>query len=56
VMDVVATAGTAFALPAQTNYSATAGIDAERAGAAAAEVQRLHIEGKLPLPEFPLKV
>jgi len=56
VMDVVATAGTAFALPAQTNYSATAGIDAERAGAAAAEVQRLRTEGKLPLPEFPLKV
>ena len=55
VMDVVATAGTAFALPAQTNYSATAGIDAERARAAAAEVQRLRTEGKLPLPEFPLK-
>jgi MscS family membrane protein len=55
VMDVVTTAGTAFALPAQTNYSAAAGIDTERAGAAVAEVQRWRSEGKLPLPEFPLK-
>ena len=55
VMDIVSTAGTAFALPAQTNYSAEAGLDAERAGAAAAEVQRWRNEGKLPLPEFPLK-
>jgi len=55
VMDVVAAAGTAFALPAQTNYSASDGIDAERARAAAAEVQRWRTEGKLPLPEFPLR-
>jgi MscS family membrane protein len=55
VMDVVASAGTAFALPAQTNYSATTGIDPERAGAATAEVQRWRSEGKLPLPDFPLK-
>lgn len=55
VMDVVAAAGTAFALPAQTNYSGTIGIDAERAEAAAADVQRWRTEGKLPLPEFPLK-
>ena len=55
VMDVVTAAGTAFAMPAQTNYSASAGIDPERAGAAAAEVQRWRTEGKLPLPEFPLK-
>jgi MscS family membrane protein len=55
VMDIVNDAGTAFALPAQTNYSASAGLDAERAGAATAEVQRLRTEGKLPLPEFPLK-
>jgi len=55
VMDVVTTAGTAFALPAQTNYSSAAGIDSERAGAAVAEVQRWRSEGKLPLPEFPLK-
>jgi MscS family membrane protein len=55
VMDIVSAAGTAFALPARTNYSAGAGIDAERAGAAAAEVQRWRKEGKLPLPEFPLK-
>ena len=55
IMDIVTAAGTAFAMPAQTNYSATAGIDAERAGAAAAEVQRWRSEGKLPLPEFPLK-
>src|SRR5262245_50123768 len=55
VMDIVSAAGTAFALPAQTNYSAADGIDAGRAGAAAAEVQRWRNEGKLPLPEFPLK-
>jgi MscS family membrane protein len=55
VMDVVAAAGTAFALPAQTNYSGSTGIDPERAGAAAAEVQRWRTEGKLPLPDFPLK-
>jgi MscS family membrane protein len=55
VMDIVSAGGTAFAMPAQTNYSAAAGIDAERAGAAAAEVQRWRNEGKLPLPEFPLK-
>jgi len=55
VMDVVTAAGTAFALPAQTNYSAATGIDPERAGAAVAEVQRWRSEGKLPLPEFPLK-
>jgi hypothetical protein len=54
-MDVVAAAGTAFALPAQTNYSGSTGIDPERAGAAAAEVQRWRTEGKLPLPDFPLK-
>jgi MscS family membrane protein len=55
VMDIVASAGTAFAMPAQTNYSGTDGIDAERASAAAAEVQRWRSEGKLPLPEFQLK-
>ena len=54
IMDIVTAAGTAFATPAQTNYSATAGIDAERA-AAAAEVQRWRREGRLPWPEFPLK-
>ena len=54
LMDVVAEAGTAFALPAQTNYSAAGAIDAERAGAAAADVQRWRTEGKLSLPEFPL--
>src|SRR5215831_16257640 len=55
VMDIVSAAGTAFALPAQTYYSGADGIDAERAGAAATEVQRWRDEGKLPLPEFPLK-
>jgi MscS family membrane protein len=55
MMDIVTAGGTAFAMPAQTHYSAAAGIDAERAGAAAAEVQRWRTEGKLPLPEFPLK-
>jgi MscS family membrane protein len=55
VMDFVSAAGTAFALPAQTYYSGKAGIDPERTGAAAAEVQRLRTEGKLPLPDFPLK-
>ena len=54
VRDLVAAAGTAFALPAQTNYSGAVGIDAERAGAAAADVQRWRTEGKLSLPEFPL--
>jgi len=55
VMDIVAAAGTAFALPARTNYSVAVGLDPERAGAAAAEVQRWRSEGKLPLPDFPLK-
>jgi len=55
MMDIVSAAGTAFALPAQTNYDGATGLDAERAGAAAAEVERWRNEGKLPLPEFPLK-
>jgi len=55
IMDIVTAAGTALALPAQANYAAAAGLDAERAGAASAEVQRWRTEGKLPLPEFPLK-
>ena len=55
IMDIVAAAGTAFALPAQTNYRAGDGLDAERAGAATAEIRRLRSEGKLALPEFPLK-
>jgi MscS family membrane protein len=55
MMDIVAAAGTAFALPAQTNYTAGDGLDAERAGAATAEIRRLRSEGKLALPEFPLK-
>ena len=55
MMDIVAAAGTAFALPAQANYRAGDGLDAERAGAATAEIRRLRSEGKLPLPEFPLK-
>ena len=55
MMDIVSAAGTAFALPAQTNYNGATGLDVERAGAAAAEVRRWRNEGKLPLPEFPLK-
>jgi MscS family membrane protein len=55
IMDIVTAAGTALALPAQANYAATAGLDAERAGAASAEVQRWRTEGTLSLPEFPLK-
>jgi len=55
MMDIVAAAGTAFALPAQTNYSAADGIDPERASAVTAEIRRLRSEGKLPLREFPLK-
>ena len=55
MMDLVARAGTAFALPAQANYSADTGIDPERAGAATADVQRWRSEGKLSLTEFPLK-
>ncbi|HEY7541574.1 MAG TPA: mechanosensitive ion channel family protein [Methylomirabilota bacterium] len=55
IMDIVTAAGTALALPAQANYAAAAGLDAERAGAASAEVQRWRTEGKLSLPEFPLK-
>ena len=55
VMDIVTAAGTAFALPARTHYSEAVGLDPERAGAATAEVQRWRSEGKLPLPDFPLK-
>ena len=55
IMDIVTAAGTALALPAQANYAAAAGLDAERAGAASAEVQRWRTEGTLSLPEFPLK-
>ena len=55
IMDIVTAAGTALALPAQANYAGAAGLDAERAGAASAEVQRWRTEGKLFLPEFPLK-
>ena len=55
IMDIVTAAGTALALPAQANYAGAAGLDAERAGAASAEVQRWRTEGTLSLPEFPLK-
>ncbi len=53
IMDAVAAAGTALALPAQVNYSAANGVDPERAQAAATEVQRWREAGQLPLPEFP---
>jgi len=55
IMDIVTAAGTALALPAQANYAGATGLDAERAGAASAEVQRWRTEGTLSLPEFPLK-
>jgi len=53
IMDAVAAAGTALAIPAQLNYSGASGLDPERARAVAAEVQHWREAGELPLPEFP---
>jgi len=53
IMDIVAEAGTSFALPSQTIYRGDAGLDPDRARAAEAEVQRWRAEGTLPIPEFP---
>jgi len=53
IMDIVAAAGTALAMPSQVNYSGAEGLEPERARTAAAEVQRWREAGQLPLPEFP---
>jgi MscS family membrane protein len=53
IMDIVAAAGTCFALPAQINYGEADRLDPGRGAAAAAEVERWRQEARLPLPEFP---
>jgi MscS family membrane protein len=53
IMDIVAQSATGFALPSQTIYRASEGLDPERARAVEAEVRRWRAEGSLPLPEFP---
>jgi MscS family membrane protein len=53
IIDIVAQSATGFALPSQTIYRASEGLDPERARAVEAEVRRWRAEGSLPLPEFP---
>ena len=54
LMDLVARSGTGFAFPSQTLYLAKdAGLDAERARAAEAEVRAWRERSELPLPAFP---
>jgi len=46
-------AGTGFAFPSQTAYlGRDGGLDAERSGAAEAEVDAWRSKGELPFPEF----
>jgi MscS family membrane protein len=53
IMDLVAEAGTVFAFPSQTAYLAKdRGLDAERAGAAEAEVRTWRADGTLPFPRL----
>src|SRR5262245_34670432 len=53
IIDIVAESATGFALPSQTIYRGGTGLDADRARAVEAEVQRWRAEGTLPMPEFP---
>jgi MscS family membrane protein len=51
IMDIVTEAGTGFAFPSQTAYLAKDhGLDAERTGAAEAEVRTWRADGTLPFP------
>lgn len=54
IMDLVAKAGTAFALPAQSSFVETSvGIDRERARQVTSEVEGWRARGELFLPSFP---
>ncbi len=51
IMDIVAEAGTGFALPSQTAYlTRDRGLDTERTGAAETEVKSWRADGSLPFP------
>ncbi len=53
IMDVVGTAGTAFALPARTMYQTSdPGVDKGRAEAARGEVEQWRQRADLPFPDF----
>jgi MscS family membrane protein len=53
IIDIVAQSATGFALPSQTIYRGSDGLDPDRARAVEAEVRRWRAEGSLPMPEFP---
>jgi MscS family membrane protein len=53
IMDIVAESATGFALPSQTIYRGSDGLDPDRARAVEAEVRRWRADGTLPMPEFP---
>jgi MscS family membrane protein len=53
ILDLIAAAGTALAVPSQVSYSGGAdGLDKDRAATAVAEVEGWRRDGRLPLPEF----
>ena len=52
VIDIVAQSATGFALPSQTIYRGSDGLDPDRARAVEAEVRRWRADGMLPMPEF----
>jgi MscS family membrane protein len=57
IMDIVAEAGSSFAVPAQTTYLEPApGLDAERVDAAEARVRAWRDQHELYLPAFPSEV
>lgn len=53
IMDIVAESATGFALPSQTIYRGSDGLDPARARAVEAEVRRWRAEGTLPMPDSP---
>jgi MscS family membrane protein len=53
IMDIVGAAGSGFALPSQTVYlSRDTGVDKQKAGQAAQEVEKWREAGQLPFPDF----
>jgi len=53
IEDITKSAGTDFALPAQTTYAADdAGLNIEKGGEAEVMVESWRARGKLPFPEF----
>lgn len=56
MMEVVAASGTGIAFPSRTLYFAPdKGLDPDKSAAAAAQIQQLRAERKLPFPEFDIE-